>query len=65
MASNNREIPLLSCLSKICDKVALNQYTEHLTKHQLLTKHQSGNRKNHSTKTLNIAATDVMFTKYT
>ena len=54
MASNNRPISLLSCLSKIFDKVALNQYTEHLTKHQ------SSNRKNHSTKTLNIAVTDML-----
>ncbi|CAB3996972.1 Hypothetical predicted protein [Paramuricea clavata] len=45
IASNNRPISLLSCLSKICDKVALNQHTEHLTNHRLLTEHQSGNQK--------------------
>ena len=60
IASNNRPISLLSCLSKICDKVALNQYTEHLTNHRLLTEHQSGNRKKHSTETLNIAVTDML-----
>ena len=60
IASNNRPISLLSCLSKICDKVTLNQYTEHLTNHRLLTEHQSGNRKKHSTETLNIAVTDML-----
>jgi hypothetical protein len=60
IGSNNRPISLLSCLSKICDKVALNQYTEHLTNHRLLTEHQSGNRKKHSTETLNIAVTDML-----
>ncbi|CAB4043286.1 Hypothetical predicted protein, partial [Paramuricea clavata] len=60
IASNNRPISLLSSWSKICDKVALNQYTEHLINHRLLTEHQSGNRKKHSTETLNIAVTDML-----
>ncbi len=60
IASNNRPISLLSCLSKICDKVASNQFTEHLTNHNLLTKHQSGNRKNHSTETINVAVTNML-----
>ena len=60
VAQNNRPISLLSCLSKICDKVVLNQYTEYLTKHKLMTRHQSGNQKNHSTETLNIATTDLL-----
>ena len=45
VAQNNRPISLLSCLSKICDKVVLNQYKEYLTKHKLMTRHQSGNQK--------------------
>ena len=49
-----------SSLSKICDKVALNQFTDYLMEHKLLTKHQSGNRKLHSTETLNIAVTDIL-----
>ena len=60
VAQNNRPISLLSCLSKICDKVVLNQYAEYLTKHKLMTRHQSGNQKNHSTETLNIATTDLL-----
>ena len=49
IAPNNRSVSLLSSLSKICDKVALNQFTDYLMEHELLTKHQSGNRKLHST----------------
>jgi retron-type reverse transcriptase len=59
-APNNRPVSLLSSLSKICDKVALNQFTDYLMEHKLLTKHQSGNRKLHSTETLNIAVTDIL-----
>ena len=51
MASNNRPISLL---------VQANQYTEYLTKHKVMTKHQSGNRKNHFTETLNIGVTDML-----
>ena len=55
IASNNRPILLLSCLSKICDKVALNQFTEHPTKHDnLLTRHQCDNRKNIQLKKLTL-----------
>ena len=60
IAQNNRPISLLSCLSKICDKVVLNHYTEYLTKYKLMTRYQSGNRNNHSTETLNIAVTDLL-----
>ena len=60
IAQNNRLISLLSCLSKICDKVVLNHYTEYLTKYKLMTRRQSGNRNNHSTETLNIAVTDLL-----
>jgi retron-type reverse transcriptase len=59
-APNNRPVSLLLSLSKICDKVALNQFTDYLMEHKLLTKHQSGNRKLHSTETLNIAVTDIL-----
>ncbi len=38
----------------------MNQLTEHLTNHNLLTKHQSGNRKNHSTETIDVAVTDML-----
>ena len=53
VASNNRPISLLAALSKVCDKVVLNQFTAYLTERKLLS-----NRKNHSTETLNVAFTD-------
>ena len=60
--SNNRPISLLPALSKICERVALNQFTEYLTRCNRLTNHQSGNKKSHSTETLNIFITDTIFT---
>ena len=57
VASNNRPISLLAAFSKVCDKVVLNQFTAYLTKRKSLSNHQSGNRKNHSTETLNAAFT--------
>ena len=59
--SNNRPISLLPALSKICERVALNQFTEYLTRCNRLTNHQSGNKKSHSTETLNIFITDTIF----
>ena len=59
--SNNCPISLLPALSKICERVALNQFTEYLTRCNRLTNHQSGNKKSHSTETLNIFITDTIF----
>ena len=42
---NNRPISLLPVLSKVTEKIALNQFTEYLTQQGNLTCHQSGNRK--------------------
>ena len=52
--------PIPAALSKVCDKVVLNQFTAYLTERKLLSNHQSGNRKNHSTETLNVAFTDTL-----
>jgi uncharacterized surface protein with fasciclin (FAS1) repeats len=41
-------------------KVVLNQFTEYLTERKLLSNHESGNRKNHSTETLNVAFKDTL-----
>ena len=35
-ALNNQPVSLLPSLSKICDKVALNQFIDYLMEHQLL-----------------------------
>ena len=59
--SNNHPISMLPALSKVCERVALNQFTEYLTRCNRLTNHQSGNKKSHSTETLNIFITDTIF----
>ena len=59
--NNNRLISLLPCLSKVCEKVALNQLMAFLeSKHRLSTE-QSGNKRFHSTETPLIETTDVIF----
>ena len=58
IASNNRPISLLPLFSKVCEKVALNQLTDYLNKHNLLSPRQSGVKRNHSTGTININVTD-------
>ena len=58
ITSNNRPMSLLPILSKVCEKVALNQLTEYLNKYNLLSPCQSGNKRNHSTETININTTD-------
>lgn len=64
----NHEIASIIALSpcfrfykKNCDKAASNQFQSYLTKYERLTSHQSGNMKLHSTETLNILVTDVIF----
>ena len=54
MANNNRPVSLLPIVSKICERVALNQLTPYLEYKKRLTEQQSGNRKSHSTETLNV-----------
>ncbi|CAB3981747.1 Hypothetical predicted protein [Paramuricea clavata] len=51
-ASNNRPLSLLTFLSKICEKIALNQFGSYLMKNKKLSTHQSGNKKHHSCETL-------------
>lgn len=57
-ANNNRPISLLPALSKVCERVAHNQFTSYLTLNERLTAKQSGNRKWHSTETTLINTTD-------
>ena len=49
MFSNYRPISLLPSISKIFEKVILEQLTTYLNKNSLIHKHQYGFRKNHST----------------
>ena len=57
-ACNNRPISLLPILSKVCEKVALNQLTPYLISKQRLAINQSGNKKWHSTETSLLTSTD-------
>ena len=50
---------MLPALSKICERVALNQFTEYATRRNHLSGHQSGNKKRHSTETLDILTSDL------
>ena len=50
-------VSLLPAVSKICERVALNQLTSYLNKKRL-TEQQSGNKKSHSTETLNVKMSD-------
>lgn len=60
IASNNRPLSMLNVASKICEKVALNQFSSFLNHTGRLSCHQSGNKKYHSTETLNILVSDFI-----
>ena len=48
---NYRPVSLLSCLSKVAERVVANRLRKHLSKHSILNPMQSGFRKKHSTQT--------------
>ena len=52
--ANNRPLSLLNVLSKICEKLALKQFSDFLNRTGRLSSHQIGKKKHHSTETLNI-----------
>ena len=58
--SKDRPLPMLTVDSKICEKVALQQLSNYLQPNGLLNKHQSDNRKYHSTETLNIMISEFL-----
>ena len=51
---------MLPILSKVCEKVALNQLMPYLLFHNRLAVNQSGNKQWHSTETSLIKTTDVI-----
>ena len=53
-----RPISFLPVLSKVCERVAHNQFSSYLTNNGSLTKNQSGNKAWHSTETSVIKTTD-------
>ena len=60
VSSNNRPVSLLVVASKVCERLALEQFSCHLTNNKRLSSHQSGNKKLHSTETLNVFITDTI-----
>ena len=60
LASNNRPLSLLKVASKIFEKVAFNQFSLYLSQNNHLSPQQSGNKKQHSTETLNILVCDSL-----
>ena len=58
--NNNRPVSLLTVASKICERAALNQLMEYMSQKGCLTEHQNGNKKMHSTETLNILVSDMI-----
>ena len=59
-SSINRPLSMLTVASKICEKVALQQFSNYSQHNGLLNKHQSGNRKYHSTETLHNMISDFL-----
>ena len=55
---NTRPISLLPVLSKVAEKLALQQFTSFLSDKNRLTKLQSGNKRYYSTETLSLPVTD-------
>ena len=51
---NNRPLSLLNFASKVCEKIALEQFSAYLVSQNRLSSHRSGNKSLHSTETLNI-----------
>ena len=49
----------LPALSKMCERVVLNQFTGCATRRNCLSEHQNKNKKRHSTETLNILTSDL------
>ena len=61
MPKNNRPVSLLPVLSKVIEKLALQQYTNYLLEKNCLTSQQRGNKRYHSTETLGLLVADHLF----
>ncbi|PFX13302.1 RNA-directed DNA polymerase from mobile element jockey [Stylophora pistillata] len=57
-AANNRPRSMLAVVSKVLERIVLNQFSAYLTNSNRLTTQQSGNKNAHSTETLSILLTD-------
>ena len=59
LPNNNRPISLLPVLSKVCERVAYNQFVTYLTTKKTLTTKQNGSKNWHSTETSLLRTTDA------
>ena len=57
---NNSPISLLPILSKVCERIALNQFVPYLESNERLSSTQSGNKQFHSTETSLVHTTDAV-----
>jgi len=60
---NFRPVSNLPFISKILEKVVLNQLQQHLSQNSLLEDNQSGNRKGHSTETAVLSVMEGLLVK--
>jgi hypothetical protein len=61
VAYNNRPISLLPVMSKVLEKLANDQFVDYLITSNILSDHQRGNKKYHSTETLGILFTSHLY----
>ncbi len=59
--SNYRHISILSCCMKVFQRAVNNQLNEYIIEHQIICKHQSGFRQNHSTITAIVEVIDFIY----
>ena len=58
VASSNRPISLLVTNFKICERIVFDHLSNYLEEHNRLTSYQSGNKRKHSTESVNLLVTD-------
>ncbi len=61
VSSNNRPVSLFPAMSKVCERIVLNQLNSCMIKEKRLTRHQSGNKHLHSCETLGVFITNKVF----
>ena len=59
-AAKNRPLSLLPVVSKVCERILLEQVIAYCLRNKRLSFHQNGNNNFHSTETLNIYITDTI-----
>ena len=63
LLKGNRPVTLLTAISQICERVALDQLTDYFVSYKALVKTLKWKINSHSTETLNIFITDILYWK--